>query len=279
MPSRSGRPKCRLSLSNWRPTLVGHGKISTRRKEKENSSAPLELSRYQVHTGVLTTHISPLIRTLLVDAIREPQVLYFLILDMVADHRCISLLQVTWERILPQLQKDPRFTNSPLPVNQQVHLFHAHIGHLRSRHLNSLHSLFESHAPSLATPFRSLPLESLMSSLPVTKLGLNENTLEDEFARWQRERSFEARKAFDEMLAENSFVEFWGRLGKIGGEGVEGGVKVDEDGMAEDEGAGGGGKVDMKALAKNVDVQEIERVLKVRLPFKVVLNLSELSTI
>lgn len=69
------------------------------------------------------------------------------------------------------------------------------------------------------------------------------------------------RRAFDAMLVENAFVEFWGRLGKIGGEGVDGGVAADD--IGEEEGEGGGGKVDMKALAKNVDLKEMERVLKV----------------
>jgi hypothetical protein len=101
----------------------------------------------------------------------------------------------------------------------------------------------------------------LLVSLPVTKLGLGLKALGSEFETWQRERTHEARMAFDEMLAENSFVEFWGRLGKIGGEGVDGGVKADE--MEDDEGEGGGGKVDMKVLAKSVDVGEMEKVLKV----------------
>lgn len=65
------------------------------------------------------------------------------------------------------------------------------------------------------------------------------------------------------MLHENSFVDFWGRLGKIGGEGVEGGVKRDDNGD-EDEGEAGGGNVDMKKLAKSVDITEMEKVLKVR---------------
>lgn len=144
-----------------------------------------------------------------------------------------------------------------------MHLFHAHVGHLRSKHINSLHSFFEAHAPTLAKTFDTLPLSSLVSSVPVTRLGFGVETLEHEFGKWQRERTHEARNAFDEMLAENSFVEFWGRLGKIGGEGVDGGVKADE--MEEDEGEGGGGKVDMKALAKNVDVGEVEKVLRVSL--------------
>jgi hypothetical protein len=66
------------------------------------------------------------------------------------------------------------------------------------------------------------------------------------------------------MLRENAFVDFWGRLGKLDGEGVEGGgVKRDEDGLEEDEGEAGGGNVDMKALAKTVDLSDMENVLKV----------------
>lgn len=101
----------------------------------------------------------------------------------------------------------------------------------------------------------------MLSSLPVTKLKLDIHQLEREYDIWQRERTTEARRAFDEMLSENAFVEFWGRLGKIGGDGVDGGVAAED--LGEDEGEGGGGKVDMKALAKNVDLKEMERVLKV----------------
>ncbi|THH19791.1 hypothetical protein EW146_g1461 [Bondarzewia mesenterica] len=180
-------------------------------------------------------------RTLLTDAIRDPQ--------------------VTWEVALPQLKTDPRFNHSPLPLNHQLHLFHTHVNQLRAKHLSNLHALFESHARSLAANFTVLPLQSTLSSLPATKLGLDINRLENEFERWQRERTAEARKAFDEMLHENSFVEFWGRLGKMGGEGVEGGVKRDEMG-AEDEGEAGGGNVDMKVLAKHVDIGDVEKVLK-----------------
>ena len=111
--------------------------------------------------------------------------------------------------------------------------------------------------------FSALPLPQLLSSMPVTKLGFDISGLEEEFDKWQRQRTHDARMAFDEMLHENSFVEFWGRLGKIGGEGVEGGVKRDDMGL-EDEGEAGGGNVDMKTLAKNVDIGDVEKVLKAR---------------
>ncbi|KAG6861602.1 hypothetical protein C0995_014509 [Termitomyces sp. Mi166 len=179
-------------------------------------------------------------RMMLVDAIRDPQ--------------------MTWDGALPQLKTDPRFRNSPLSPNRQLHLFHSHVEHLRSRHTKGLHALFEAHAPTLATRFDELPLSSLLSAPPVVKLGYDTRAIQQNFDKWQRERYSESRKAFDEMLGENSFVEFWGRLGKIGGEGVDGGVKADDaDG---EHGEGGGGKVDMKALAKNVDVKEVEKVLR-----------------
>ncbi|KAH9977725.1 Hsp90 protein-domain-containing protein [Lactifluus volemus] len=136
-----------------------------------------------------------------------------------------------------------------------------HVGQLRRKHLDNLHALFLSNAPSLATEFTTLPITSLLTSLPGTKLGFDVFKLEEEFDRWKRTRTTEAQKAFDDMLLENSFIEFWGRLSKLGGEGVDGGVKRDDDGD-EDEGEGGGGNVDMKKLAKTVDITEMEKVLK-----------------
>ncbi|KAI0796793.1 hypothetical protein C8Q75DRAFT_710216 [Abortiporus biennis] len=175
-------------------------------------------------------------RTLLTDAVRDPQ--------------------VTWDSVLPQLRTDPRFLNSPLPLNQQLHLFHMHVGQLRSKHLSNLHALFDSNAPSLVTPFTDLPVTSLLSSQPATRLGYDIRALEDEFEKWQRERTQTARGAFDEMLNENAFVEFWGRLGKIGGKGVDETIRADDIGEDAEE------LVDMKALAKTVDLKEVVKVLK-----------------
>ena len=168
--------------------------------------------------------------------------------------------QVTWDSILPQLKIDPRFTRSTLPLNHKLHVFHDHVGKLRHKHIQSLHALFESHTTTLATAFSTLPVDSLLSSPPATRLGFNKRDTEHEFERWQRERNTEARKAFDKMMGENSFVEFWGRLGKIGGAGVDSSIQNDDIGEVEGE---GGERVDMKKLAKGVDVKEIVKVLKV----------------
>ncbi|KAI0307113.1 hypothetical protein B0F90DRAFT_1622551, partial [Multifurca ochricompacta] len=205
--------------------------------ERERVQADIEKSRI----GLNREEGELQFRTLLTDAIREPQ--------------------ATWESSLVQLQTDPRFQHSPLSLSHQRHLFQVHVGQLRAKHVGNLHALFLSNAPSLAMEFTSLPISSLLTSLPATKLGFDVFKLEDEYGEWQRTRTMEARKAFDDMLRENSFVEFWGRLSKLGGEGAEGGVKRD-DGGDEEEGEGGGGNVDMKGLARNVDVTEMVMVLK-----------------
>lgn len=167
---------------------------------------------------------------------------------------------MSWDNAVVQLSRDPRFTHSPLPLNQQLHLFHTHVGQLRAKHLANLNTLFESHSPSLDTPFTTLPVTSLLSALPTTKLGFDIGRLEDEYEKWQRLRTQEARRAFDEMLNENAFVEFWGRLGKIGGKGVDESIKADDIGEDTEE------LVDMKNLAKTVDLKEMVKVLKVPVP-------------
>lgn len=80
-------------------------------------------------------------------------------------------------------------------------------------------------------------------------------------------------------MRENAFIEFWGRVGKMGviedeekerlGKMVftadaDGGEKATADPDEIGEGEGGGGRADLKNLAKGIDVREMERVLKVR---------------
>ncbi|KAI0770832.1 hypothetical protein BC629DRAFT_1595770 [Irpex lacteus] len=236
-------------LSGTKATEEDEGEKERKRKERKERAVKEREEKIQAERNKVNAEIDRSrsglskgeaeleFRTLLTDAIRDPQ--------------------VTWDSVLPQLKTDPRFTRSVLPLNQQLHLFHSHVNTLRSKHLTSLHALFESHAPSLATPFTSLPVTSLLSSLPATKLGYDIRKLEDEYEKWQRERTQEARKAFDEMLSENAFVEFWGRLGKIGGKGVDESIRADDIEEDSEEQL-----VDMKALAKTVDLNEMVKVLK-----------------
>lgn len=142
---------------------------------------------------------------------------------------------------------------------------------LRAKHIAALHALFAAHAPALDTPFSVLPLTSIQTSLPATKLHYDAEhdkdtrTLECEYRSWRNQRMVQAEKEFQEMLGENAFVEFWGRIRKMK-EGVDGGMKVNvgaED-LAGEEDNEDREKVDLKALAKSIDVKEIERVLRVR---------------
>ncbi|KAF9058208.1 hypothetical protein BJ165DRAFT_1426379 [Panaeolus papilionaceus] len=174
--------------------------------------------------------------TMLTDAIRDPK--------------------MTWDAAVSQLKEDPRFTNSPLPHNRQVHTFHQHTARLQEKYMESIRKLFSTHAPTLATKFTSLPIETILSSVAATQLHLTEDDLQHEYHKWIREQTSAARVAFDEMLSENSFVEFWGRLGKI--DTKDSTVKIDDEDIGEMEEE----KVDMKVLAKNVDLREMEKVLK-----------------
>ncbi|KXN90242.1 Endoplasmin [Leucoagaricus sp. SymC.cos] len=214
--------------------------VRERERKVKAELSRVELNIERSRTGINQEEGERDYRSMLVDAIRDPQ--------------------TTWDDALPQLKIDPRFRNSPLLPNQQLRLFHSHVAYLRQKHMTNLQGLFQSYSPLLATSFNELPLDSLSKSLPVTKLGFGIHELEREYNKWQRERTTAARAAFDEMLTENSFVEFWGRLSKIGGDGVDGGVKADD--MGEDEGEGGGGKVDMKVLAKKIDLAEMDKVLR-----------------
>jgi hypothetical protein len=127
--------------------------------------------------------------------------------------------------------------------------------------------LFEQSTPTLASRFTELPIDSLIVSPNVQKLGYDIDQLEDEFRRWQRERYTEARRAFGEMLSENSFVEFWGRLSKMQDVTLEQGLQVASEDIGEDDEPAS--KLNMKALAQTVDIGEMVKVLKVRAAFDI----------
>jgi hypothetical protein len=111
----------------------------------------------------------------------------------------------------------------------------------------------------------------------VIKLQLSRSEIEREFERWQVERYKVARKEFDELLSENNFLEFWGKLGKsviksetVGrnpddteqSEQKEMEVKIENDDLIGEEDEEASAK-DMREMAKTIDVTEVERVLKV----------------
>src|SRR6266508_2030975 len=118
--------------------------------------------------------------------------------------------------------------------------------------MDSLHALFDANAPSLDTPCSALPLQTILSSSPIAKLRFDACRLAAEFQSWQQGRFVVAHQAFDDMLAENSFVDFWGRL-RQKANGVDNHLTFENNdiGEIEDE------KVDMRALAKGIDLHDM----------------------
>lgn len=139
-------------------------------------------------------------------------------------------------------------------------MFEAHLARLGSRRANDLDELFQKHATSLATTYDEI-YPKIVDDFAVKRVGLQGQALEDRFKVWHRTREQEARREFTEMLGENSFVEFWGRMRKKKLD--EGALKVEADEMEEGEGLGDGGAADLTALAKQIDLKEIKSVLRV----------------
>jgi len=175
-----------------------------------------------------------------------------------------------------------RFSSSPLPATHKRSLFRRQIAHLREKYLAALHALFLSHSPSLSSKFSDLTPEqraSLDSSLPAQKLGFRvygsrASSMRREWEAWLSKRTTDARAEFQKLLEENSFVEFWGKVGKLedANEDDRRLVVPGEEDLEMSEMGGGPagntgddtseGKLDLKTLAKSITEKEIERVLK-----------------
>ncbi len=131
-----------------------------------------------------------------------------------------------------------------------------------------LDTLFLEHAHSLAMTFSNLPpssIESLDASLPSQKLGLrsDDGTMERAFDSWMRRRTEQARRDFDALLKENSFVEFWGKVRKLREDGEGANIIENEEDLGITDDGNESGKTDIKTLAKSVTENEMDRVLRV----------------
>ena len=96
----------------------------------------------------------------------------------------------------------------------------------------------------------------------VKRLGLSTNVLERRYDEWKDLRFASARREFDQMLGDNSFVDFWSKMRKKTLD--EDAAKVKEDEMDKGEGMGEGGDADMIAMSKHINLEEIKSVLRVR---------------
>lgn len=136
-------------------------------------------------------------------------------------------------------------------------MFDSHLSELYNKRLVAVESLFLTQSPLLTTPFTDILPE--ISNLPiVTRLiGTNLDRLEKLHESWSRKRYGEARKEFDALLKENSMLEYWGRLQKKE-DGDDTGKGIADEDEDEDDGA-----LDLKTMAKQVDIKAVHAVLRV----------------
>src|SRR4051812_31051031 len=98
--------------------------------------------------------------------------------------------------MFPSFKRDPRYIGNPVPFHRLQSLFDAHVSSLMNRQLNLLHEYFLQHAPNLSSQFSSLPLTEALESQPALKLRIDSRgAMQDEFDRWMRTRTTEAREA------------------------------------------------------------------------------------
>lgn len=167
--------------------------------------------------------------------------------------------ETSWDDILPVLSQDRRFAHPALRDGDRIRLFEAHVARIREHKSDALGALFAANA-ALDTPFEKV-YEAIAEEPLVQRLSLSPSALEERFDVWKRARDAEARAEFYDLLRENNFVEFWGRMrNKVLDEAAKG-LKEQEE-RDEGEGLGDGGAADITALAKQVDLGEIKTILR-----------------
>ncbi|WWC61769.1 uncharacterized protein I303_104354 [Kwoniella dejecticola CBS 10117] len=182
-----------------------------------------------------------------------------LLVDQVRDHH------ISWNEASQFLSSDPRFNNPSLHPRDKQRLFSQHIEKIASKRSNELHGLFETHTPSLDTQYDDV-YPKIVEDPTIKRLGLQGDALEDQWKAWMRSRESQARIEFDQMLGENSFIEFWGTMRKKTLDEDALNIKTDDQ-FAEAEGLNVGGddeegKKDITDMAKQIDLAEIKAVLR-----------------
>lgn len=181
-----------------------------------------------------------------------------LLIDAVRDH------EARWNDVLPSLEKDPRFSSNNLSFPDKRRLFDHHLDEIYNKRIAALEGLFSEHAPKLTTRFDDV-YSSISANVNVTRLHMSESRIEKAYEAWNAKRFEQARKDFDTMLSESAFVDYWGRL-------KQDAASKDEDDKTKDilgkdnddeEEMDGEEAVDLKAMAAQIDMKEINSVLKV----------------
>lgn len=198
-----------------------------------------------------------------------------LLLDTVRD-ACLA-----WDDAVPVLRRDTRYAppggaRDVLSDAAKRTFFDEHIAHLQAKRREQLARLFAKHATDARGREQlAVDMDTVLAHVrhddAFAHAGLQRfvgedgggahrafhTTLEREFAAWDAERQARARAEFGEMLRENAFVDFWGRLRQQKAEhAARSDVAVGEDDDIDPEG------VSVYDLASQVDLTEMEAVLR-----------------
>lgn len=184
----------------------------------------------------------------------------------------IVFLQAKWNEVLPSLEKDPRSSSSSLTTGHRRRLFDEHLDALYHKRIGALETLFASHSPKLGTSFPDV-YARISADPTLTRLRLSESALERLHADWRNRRFAQAKKEFEAMLKESSFVDYWGKLKQDARENAEDRGRTKEILGAEERVDDGDGLddvnnieegVDLRAMAAQIDMKELHAVLRVR---------------
>ncbi|PWN44551.1 hypothetical protein IE81DRAFT_10411 [Ceraceosorus guamensis] len=200
--SSAGREKGQTKESEESATKKRDAATALREREDRVRRERAKLEQQNQRTIQATSHEESVVAfsQLLVDAVTNPH--------------------TSWSSARFDLSSDARFRSHSLQQREKEDLFRAHLDKLQSRKLAALHRVFEKHAPQLDTAKRiALPL--VRDDEDMEKGGLGEWLKEEEqrglrleemFERWNDQRHNDARRDFDKMLKESSFISFWGAL-------------------------------------------------------------------
>jgi transcription elongation regulator 1 len=177
-----------------------------------------------------------------------------LLVDVVRSH------EQTWDSMLPILQQDRRFAHPSLRTGDKRRVFDEHVGRLGANKADALNKVFAAAAPELHTSYEDA-YAALADDPLVLRLGLVGSALQERFGAWRRAREADARREFDALLAENRFVDFWGRMRNKAVDGAAAAVDEQEE-RDKGQGVHDGGDADMVALAQRMDLSEIKTILR-----------------
>lgn len=247
---------------------AGPSTVAPRRSAEERRAHALQQRAAQVHEAQRRHAHEARYAQSEATAAQQVQAFEQLLVDAVRDP------WLPWEDAQGLLARP---TETTLDVARQHALFEEHMERLRSKRRDQLAKLFQKHAQDArGVPLLDrgaddiLPLvradEAYQQSALPRFVGEDAGvhrvpvpiSLESEFRAWDAWRQAQAREAFQRMLEENAFVDFWGRLRQAGG--PRDAPTTIGDGDEEEDDA----TASLWEMASQVDLDAMESVLQVR---------------